>query len=563
MTTKVKPPVKKAKPKPAAKKAPPASYPTGPDLLHNPTLNKGTAFTQKERDKLGLRGLLPPHIHTTQEQVTRVLENFRKKPTPLEKYIYMVSLQDRNETLFYRVVVDNMEEMMPIIYTPTVGQGCQEYGHIFRRPRGLFISAQDKGKVAKILRNWPCQNVGVIVVTDGERILGLGDLGANGMGIPVGKLALYTACAGVHPGLCLPITLDVGTNNEKLLTDPLYIGIRQKRLRDQAYDEFVDEFIRATQRVFPGVLVQFEDFANINAFRLLSKYKDKICTFNDDIQGTGGVALAGLYSTLRITGGQLKDQKMLFFGAGEAATGIADLIVAAMEAEGLDNARERCWFVDSKGLVVKSRTDLAAHKLAYAHDHEPIADFLSAVEALKPTAIVGVSGQPAAFTQAVVEAMARLNERPIIFALSNPTWKAECTAEQAYTWTDGRAIFASGSPFDPVEYKGKRFVPGQGNNAYVFPGVGLGAVACGAKRVTDEMFFESAKALAGLVSETDLDLGRIFPPLSAIRDISAVIAAATAEVAYKRKLATHKPQPQDLLAYVKTQMYNPVYASYT
>jgi malate dehydrogenase (oxaloacetate-decarboxylating)(NADP+) len=558
-TQKIVTPVKKT----VRKRAPKAKRPVGPELLHDPTLNKGTAFTDRERDKLGLRGLLPPYVHTMAEQEMRVLENFRKKPTPLEKYIYMISLQDRNETLFYRVVMNNMEEMLPIIYTPTVGQGCQEYAHIFRRPHGMFITAHDKGKMTKILKNWPRRDVGVIVVTDGERILGLGDLGANGMGIPVGKLSLYTACAGVHPGLCLPITLDVGTNNETLLNDPLYIGIRQKRLRGPEYDELVDEFIWATQKVFPNVLVQFEDFANINAFRLLKKYRDKICTFNDDIQGTGGVALAGLYSAMRITGSRLSEQRVLFFGAGEAAAGIADLIVAAMVDEGLSeaDARGRCWFVDSKGLVVKSRTDLAEHKLPYAHEHEFVPDFLTAVKALKPTAIIGASGKPGSFTQPVVKAMARLNDRPIIFALSNPTSKAECTAEQAYTWTDGRAVFASGSPFDPVTYKGKKFVPGQGNNAYVFPGVGLGAVACGARLVTDEMFFESAKALANLVAESDLELGRIYPPLTAIRDVSAIIATAVAEVAYKRGLAA-KRRPKDLLAYIKSQMYDATYQSY-
>ncbi len=540
-----------------------AGCPAGIEWLQDPALNKGTAFTDAERDALCIRGLLPPHVHTQAEQVARVMENFRRKTTPLEKYIYMISLQDRNETLFYRVVVEHMEEMMPIIYTPTVGQGCQEYGHIFRRPHGLFITAQDKGRIANVLRNWPMDEVSIIVVTDGERILGLGDLGANGMGIPVGKLALYTACAGVHPALCLPVTLDVGTNNETLLNDPLYIGIRQRRLRGEAYDELVEEFMVATQEVFPNVLVQFEDFANLNAFRLLQKYRDRICTFNDDIQGTGGVALAGVYSALRITGGKLSDQRVLFLGAGEAATGIADVIVAAMVAEGLSEkeARQHNWFVDSKGLVVKSRTDLSEHKLPYAHDVAALPDLLSAIEAFKPTILVGASGKPSTFTQTVVEAMARLNKRPVIFAMSNPTTKAECTAEQAYTWSQGRAVFASGSPFDPVTFQGKTFVPGQGNNAYVFPGVGLGAIACGAKLVTDEMFFASARALADEVSQADLDKGRIYPSLAKIRDVSAVIGAAVAEVAYKHGLAA-KPKPEDMVAFIKSQMYEPAYESY-
>jgi malate dehydrogenase (oxaloacetate-decarboxylating)(NADP+) len=537
--------------------------PTGVELLHDPVLNKGTAFTEEERDALGLRGLLPPHVHSQDEQVLRVMENFWRKPTDLERYIFMIALQDRNETLFYRVVMDHLEEMMPMIYTPTVGQACQQYGHIFRRPRGIFISAKDRGRVADLLRNWPHEGVRIIVVTDGERILGLGDLGANGMGIPVGKLALYTACAGIHPPHCLPVTLDVGTDNEALLNDTLYIGLKQRRLRGDAYDDLVEEFFTAALDIFPQVLVQFEDFANVNAFRLLRKYRDRACTFNDDIQGTGGVALAGLYSALRITGGQLKDQKILFLGAGEAGIGIADLIVSAMAAEGPSEkeARNRCWFVDSKGLVVKSRNDLAEHKLPYAHDHERLPDFLSAVESLRPTAIIGVSGQPSTFTCPVLEAMARFNERPIVFALSNPTSKAEGTAEEAYAWTQGRAIFASGSPFEPVTIHGKTYVPGQGNNAYIFPGVGLGVIACGARLVTDEMFFAAAKALAQEVSKADLEQGRIYPPLTRIRDVSAVIAASVAEVAYNQGLAT-KPKPEDLLTYIQSQMYEPKYPSY-
>jgi malate dehydrogenase (oxaloacetate-decarboxylating)(NADP+) len=535
----------------------------GIDLLHDPVLNKGTAFSEEERDALGLRGLLPPHVHTPEEQVMRVMENFHREPTNLEKYIQMIALQDRNETLFYRVVMEHIEEMMPIIYTPTVGQGCQEYGHIFRRPRGMYISAADRGRVTQILRNWPSSDVRIIVVTDGERILGLGDLGAFGMGIPVGKLSLYTACAGLHPSLCLPVTLDVGTDNHRLLDDLLYFGLRQHRLRDQAYDELVDEFMAAVQEVFPNVLVQFEDFANRNAFRLLEKYRHQQCTFNDDIQGTGAVALAGLYSALRITGGELTDQTVLFQGAGEAAIGIANLIVAAMVGEGLseEEAQRRCWLVDSRGLVVQSRTGLAAHKLPFAHDHAPLDDLLAAVEALHPTTLVGVSGQPGTFTQPVLEAAARLNDRPLVFALSNPTSKAECTAEEAYTWTGGRAIFASGSPFAPVTLGDKTFVPGQGNNAYIFPGVGLGIIISGASRVTDEMFFAAARALAGEVSHEDLDQGLIYPPLADIRQASAVIAAAVARVAYRQGIAT-QPEPEDLLAHVQAQMYVPTYRNY-
>ncbi len=540
-----------------------ADIPTGIKLLRDPTLNKGTAFTEEERRALGLRGLLPPHIHSLDEQVMRVMEQFQIKPTDTEKYIHMMALQGRNETLFYRVLIDRIEEMMPIIYTPTVGKACQTYGHILRRPGGIFISAKDRGRVIDVLRNWPNQDVRIIVVTDGERILGLGDLGANGMGIPVGKLCLYTACAGVHPLQCLPVTLDVGTDNEALLSDPLYIGLRQHSLRGEAYDYLVEELFMAFQELYPHCLIQVEDFATHNAFRLLQKYKDQVCTFNDDVQGTGAVALAGLYSALRITGGKLKDQKLLFLGAGEAGTGISDMIVSAMVDDGIseEEAQKRCWFVDSRGLVVKSRSDLAEHKLPYAHDHEYLADFLSAVESLRPTAIIGVSAQAGAFTRPILEAMARYNERPIVFAMSNPTSKAECTAEEAYTWTEGRVIFASGSPFEPVTLGGKSYVPGQGNNAYIFPGVGLGIIACETRLVTDEMFFSAAKALACEVSAAELEQGRIYPALTRIRDISANIAAAVAEVAYNQGLA-RKPKPDDLLTYIKSQMYEPEYHCY-
>ncbi|MCJ7670041.1 MAG: NAD-dependent malic enzyme [Dehalococcoidia bacterium] len=537
---------------------------SGVQLIHDPFLNKGTAFTEEERDAMGLRGLLPPRVLSMDVQVTRVLENFRGKPTDLEKYLYLISLQDENRALFYRVVVDNIAEMMPIIYTPTVGQACQQYAHIFQRPRGIFVSAKDKGRIASLLRNWPNKDIRIIVVTDGERILGLGDLGANGMGIPLGKLSLYTACAGINPAQSLPMVFDVGTDNEALLADPLYFGIQQRRLRGDAYDELFEELVTAVQEVFPQALFQFEDFATANAFGLLAKYRDRICTFNDDIQGTGAVALAGLYSALRITGGKLKEQKILFQGAGEAGIGIGDVIVPAMIAEGLseEEARKRCWYFDTNGLVVRSRRDLTEHKLPYAHDHEPMSDFLAAVESLRPTVLIGASAQPKAFTRQVLETMARLNKGPIVFAMSNPTSKAECTAEEAYSWTQGHAIFASGSPFQPVTINGKRYVPGQCNNAYIFPGIGLGVIACAAKYVTDEMIFSAAKALAGEVAETDLEQGRIFPSLTRIRHVSAVIAAAVAEVAFNRGLA-RKPKPDNLLTYIKSQMYEPKYKHYT
>lgn len=541
----------------------PNGLPMGFALLNDPALNKGTAFTENERNELGLRGLIPPHVHTQDGQVGRVAENLSAKPTDLEKYIYLVGLQARNERLFYRYVIENIEEVMPIIYTPTVGKACQQYGHIFRRPRGVFLSAHDRGFVEKCLRNWPFDDVRIIVVTDGERILGLGDLGADGMGIPVGKLALYTACAGVHPSICLPVTLDVGTDNVSRMNDPLYIGLKQPRLRGEVFDAFVDEFMTAAQKIWPKVLIQLEDFANTNAFRLLHHYKDRSCTFDDDIQGTGAVALAGLYSSTRITRGSLKEMKVLFLGAGEAGIGIGDLIVAAMVDEGLpeEEARKRCWFFDSTGLVVKGRGHLAEHKRKYAHDREFVDDLEAAVRTIRPNALIGVSGKPGTFTRPILQAMGEINDRPIIFALSNPTANSECTAEEAYVWTEGRAIFASGSPFDPVQFGGRRFVPGQGNNAYIFPGVGLGVIASEASRVPDEMFFRAAQALARTVTDDDLAKGLIYPPLPRVREVSAIIAAAVAETAYDQGLAG-KPRPENILDYVRSQMYDPAYESY-
>ncbi|MBI4558956.1 MAG: NAD-dependent malic enzyme [Candidatus Hydrogenedentes bacterium] len=535
----------------------------GEAILHDPSLNKGTAFTEDERDILGIRGLLPPRVFTEEEQLVRVMSNYRRKTSNLDKYIFLIGLEDRNETLFYRALIDNIEEMMPIVYTPTVGEACKEFAHIWRRPRGMFISSRDRGRVAQILRNWPEADVRMIVVTDGERILGLGDLGADGMGIPIGKLSLYTACAGIHPTQCLPITLDVGTDNEELIKDPLYIGLRQKRVRGEEYDALLGEFVAAAHEVFPRAVLQFEDFGNRNAFRLLRQYRDQMCCFNDDIQGTAAVALAGIYSALRITGRTLLEQRFLFLGAGEAGIGIADLLVLAMVQAGLslEEARRRCFFVDSKGLVVKSRTDLQDHKRRYAHEHPPAPDLLNAVTATKPTALIGVSGQPQTFTQPVIETMARINARPIIFALSNPTSKAECTALQAYSWSKGACIFACGSPFDPVEFEGRRFVPGQGNNAYIFPGLGLGVIASGGRRVTDEMFAISAQALANRVREEDLATGRVYPPLSEMRRTSLEIAKAVAKVAYAQDLAS-EPEPEDLESFIRAQMYEPTYQSY-
>jgi len=531
----------------------------GINLLRDPLLNKGTGFSEKERDAFGLRGLLPAHVLSMKAQAARVMTNLRQLPNDLEKYVALNALHDRNETLFFYVVCDNIDEIQPLIYTPTVGLACQRFGHIFQRPRGLFIGANDRGRVAKLMGNWPYP-AKLIVVTDGERILGLGDLGANGMGIPVGKLSLYSACAGVHPRLCLPVMLDVGTNNEELLRDPYYVGLPRKRLTGAAYDNLVDEFVTAARKTFPGVLIQFEDFANHSAFRLLHKYRDQYCVFNDDIQGTASVALAGMFSALRVTGGKLSNQTLLFLGAGEAATGIADLAVSAMMAEGLReaDARRRIWLVDSRGLVVKNRDGLTEHKRPYAHEHAPVSDFLSAIRELKPTAIIGVAAVGGTFTPEVLSTMAAINEQPIIFALSNPTSKAECSAEEAYRHTGGRALFACGSPYDPVTYDGKIFVPRQGNNSYIFPGVGLGVIASGARLVTDEMFMTAAHTLARSVTDADLKQGSLYPALPRIREVSAHIATAVAKVAYKRGLAKGRA-PKNMLARIKSQSYEPRY----
>jgi malate dehydrogenase (oxaloacetate-decarboxylating)(NADP+) len=540
-----------------------SALPTGIALLQDPALNKGTAFTEAERDTLHLRGLLPPHVSSQEEQLGRVLENFRRKSSDLEKYINLRALHDRNESLFFRLLMEHPDEMTPIVYTPTVGLACQRYTHIYQRPRGIFVSAADRGRVADVLSNWPRRDVKIIVVSDGERILGLGDLGANGMGIPVGKLSLYTACAGVSPSTCLPVLLDVGTNNSELLDDPLYIGLHQPRVRGEEYDALVEEFVVAASKLFPGVVIQFEDFASHNAFRLLRKYRDRIPTFNDDIQGTAAVVLAGLLSALRVTGGGLGEQTLLFQGAGEAATGIADLVVEAMVADGMNEAqaRGRCWLFDSHGLVVKQRTNLAAHKQPYAHDHAPVATLIDAIKAVRPTAIIGVAAIGGAFTEDVVGTMAAINKRPIVFALSNPTSKAECTATQAYRWSDGRALFACGSPFDAVTLNGRSYVPRQGNNSYIFPGVGLGVIVSGASRVTDEMFMAAAHTLAERVTADDLAQGSLYPPLKSIRDVSAQIAAAVASIAWRRQLA-RGPEPSDLLGFVKSKMYEPNYANF-
>uniref|UniRef100_A0A3P8R466 Malic enzyme n=1 Tax=Astatotilapia calliptera TaxID=8154 RepID=A0A3P8R466_ASTCA len=520
----------------------------------------GMAFSLEERLQVGIHGLLPPCFASQDMQLLRVLKNYDMKRDDLDRYVFLMGLQDHNEKLFYRVLLSDIERFMPIIYTPTVGLACQQYSLIFQRPRGLFITIHDRGHIASILQNWPEKDIRAVCVTDGERILGLGDLGCNGMGIPVGKLALYTACGGMPPQQCLPVMLDVGTDNEALLKDPLYIGLRHKRVRGQAYDDLLDEFMKAvSDRYGMDCLIQFEDFANVNAFRLLSKYRNKYCTFNDDIQGTAAVAVAGLLAALRITKSKMSDHTVVFQGAGEAAMGIAELITMAMVKEGL--SKEECmrkiWMVDSKGLIVKGRDHLTHEKESFAHEHPQMKKLEDVVRELKPTAIIGVAAVAGAFSEQIIRDMASFNERPIIFALSNPTSKAECTAEQCYTFTEGRGIFASGSPFDPVTLPdGRTFYPGQGNNAYIFPGVGLGVTACSLPHITEEIFLIAAEALAQLVTEEHLAEGRLYPPLSTIRDVSFKLAVKIMEFAYKHNMATLRPEPSDKGAYIRSLSYS-------
>jgi len=537
----------------------------GTALLTNPLLNKGMAFSEHERDSLGLRGLLPPRILSIEEQTERVLFNFRRQTTDLEKYIFLTMLQQRNEVLFYHLLNLHLEEMMPIIYTPTVGQACLEYGSIFRRPRGLYLSIEDRGRVREVMRHWPNMSAKLIVATDGERILGLGDLGSYGMGICIGKLALYTACAGVHPYYCLPISLDAGTDNEALLSDPFYTGLNRRRIRGEEYDDFINEFVESVGDVFPGSLLQFEDFGNSNAFRLLKKWRHQICSFNDDIQGTAAVALAGLFGAIRTSGSRVEEQRILFMGAGEAGLGIAQLFVQHLVSCGMpvEQARERCWFVDSKGLIVASRAkELTEHKLEFAHEAERCSDLAGAVKIVRPTALIGVAGVGRVFTQEVVSLMAEMNQHPIIFALSNPTSKAECTSLEAIEWSAGRAIYASGSPMPAVEYQGRRIVPGQGNNVYIFPGVGLGVLASQSRIVTDSMFLAAARTLADMVTDAEIAEGRVYPSLKRIRNVSLRIATEVAKIAFHEDLA-QVPEPQDLEGDIADRMFQPEYIEYS
>jgi malate dehydrogenase (oxaloacetate-decarboxylating)(NADP+) len=540
--------------------APAAEHATGYDLLRNPRLNKGTAFTEAERRAWKLEGLLPPAVSNIGLQVARRRAEIAGLADDLQKYLVLSDLQTRNETLFYAVLMSDPATYMPLVYTPTVGEACQKFGHIFRHARGMFLPISARGRLHELLANWPEPDVRFIVVTDGERILGLGDLGAGGMGIPIGKLALYTACAGVPPEHCLPVVLDVGTDTQTLLDDPLYLGLRQQRVRGEKYLAFVDEFVATVRQLFPMCCIQWEDFANLNAVPILARYRNEICTFNDDIQGTAGVALAGVFAALRLTGQKLAEQRFLFLGAGSAATGIAGLISRAMAQEGMDiaAARRRNALFDIDGLLVTSRTDLAAFQQPFAQDRAPIATFVEAIEALRPTGIIGVSTVPKLFSREVIEAMARINQRPIIFPFSNPTSRSECTAEEAYGWSAGRAVFASGSPFPPVEIAGGCFVPGQGNNVYIFPAMGMAVFATEATRVTDDMFIVAARAVAEQVTDEDLATGLIYPPQSRIFDASLHAAERIASCIFDQGLA-RVPRPDDIGALIRARAYRPVY----
>jgi malate dehydrogenase (oxaloacetate-decarboxylating)(NADP+) len=532
----------------------------GIELLHDPSLNKSTAFTEAEKQALGILGLVPDVTETQDLQLQRVNLQLAQKSTDLERYIYLSNLLDHNETLFYRTVMSDPARFLPIVYDPTIGEACLKFGHIYRQPRGMYLSMTRRGKVKDILRNWPQKDVRFICVTDGGRILGLGDLGANGAGIPIGKLQLYTACAGVPPQYLLPMYLDAGTNNEQYLHDPLYLGMRKPRPATADLYSFVDEFVEAVQEVFPKCCIHFEDWTGADAVHLLQRYRDKYCVYNDDVQGTAGITLTGMINATKIKGTKLKDEKYLFLGAGSAGIGLANLLCSALVAQGMSlrEAQSRVYMFDVNGLLEASRTDLLDFQKPYAHQHAPTRDFVAAIESTKPTTIIGVSTIGGAFNQKVIEAMARINDRPVILALSNPTEHAECTPEQAYIWSKGKAIYAAGVQFEPVHYNGQTFLPGQANNFYIFPAVGMAIFATQAERVTDEMFIEAGQAVADQVPSDMLRQGLLYPLQSNILETEIQTAARVAKLVFDSGLARVR-QPADIATFIRQHVYKPEY----
>jgi malate dehydrogenase (oxaloacetate-decarboxylating)(NADP+) len=532
----------------------------GIEVLQDPRLNKSTAFTEAEKQALGLVGLVPDATETEDLQLQRVNLQLAQKPTDLERYIYLMNLLDHNETLFYRTLMSDPARFLPIVYDPTIGEACLKFGHIYRQARGMYLSMTRRGKVKDVLKNWPQKDVRFICVTDAGRILGLGDLGANGMGIPIGKLQLYTACAGVPPQYLLPMYLDAGTNNEQYLHDPLYLGMRKTRPSTEELYSFVDEFVQAVQEVFPKCCIHFEDWTGVDAVHLLQRYRDKYCVYNDDVQGTAGIVLAGMINAAEIKGNKLSDEKYLFLGAGSAGIGLADLLCTAMVQEGLTlkQAQSRVYMFDINGLLEDTRKDLVDFQKPYAHKHTPTRDFVAAIESIKPTTIIGVSTVGGTFTQKVIEAMSRINERPVVLALSNPTEHAECTPEQAYTWSNGKAIYAAGVQFPPVQFGGQTFLPGQANNFYIFPAVGMAIFATQASRVTDEMFIEAARVVADQVSPELLKQGLLYPLQSNILETEIQTAARVAKLVFDSGLA-RVARPTDMVAFIRGHVYKPEY----
>jgi malate dehydrogenase (oxaloacetate-decarboxylating)(NADP+) len=532
----------------------------GVALLNDAARNKGTAFTSQERRELGLEGLLPHSVDSLDRQLERVLRHLDAKPSDLERYIYLTGLLDRNETLFYRTVMSDPARFMPIVYDPTVADACLAFGHIYRRSRGMYITREMKGRMAEVLRNWPERDVRFICVSTGGRILGLGDIGANGMGIPIGKLQLYTACAAVPPRCLLPVLFDIGTTNAALRADPLYLGLREPPPSDAELDELTEEFVQAVQTVFPGCCIHFEDWKGTDAIRVFNRYRDKILCYNDDIQGTASVALAGLTTALQIVDAPLTEQRILFLGAGSAGIGIANMIAAAMQSKGLseDEARSRISLFDIDGLLEPSRTDLSDAQTPYAHKAAPSKDLLQTIEALKPSVLIGVSTKGGAFDQKVVETMSRLNERPIIFALSNPTEKAECSAEQAYTWSKGKALFAAGVQFPDVMLGDKVFHPGQMNNFYIFPAIGLATYVARPRRITDACFIVAAQAVADQVGPDLRAKGMLFPSQSDILETEVTTATRIAEFMFDKGLAQVE-RPRAIRPWIEDQLFKPQY----